>query len=521
MLAVMVCVLPVWGQDVPVQTLAGHTDWVSSLAFSPDGKILASGSGDSMIKLWDVTTGREVRSMAGHASFVLSVAFSPDGEHLASGSHDRTARVWDARTGREVRAFEEGMGYVSAVAFLDEGSKLVAVSGWAVFYDATTGRFGFHGTAYHPVRVYEVASGRELRAITVDSVYYAAFSRGTRVLASVFRGGVQLWDVRAGTLMNAIPDDGNTSTVTLSPDGTVLARPSQDETGVARHIKLWDVATGRELRTLTGHTGTVSSVVFSPDGALLASGSFDRTIKLWDVEKGQELCTLTGHTHRVVSLAFSPDGRTLASGSDDQTIKLWDLAAVLDPNEPPTARFTFDPAPARVNEWVTFDASDSHDPDGEIVRYAWNWNSDGTFESTTTLPITGHRFTAAGTHRVTLQVTDNDGARREITQTVVVEAGSPPVASFTVALHIEHLGLVLRRREVTFDASASHDPDGEIVWYQWDFGDGNTAEGRIVTHTYPEAGTYTVRLTVTDDDGMTDTTEQEVQVVPGGGGGPG
>ncbi len=186
-----------------------------------------------------------------------------------------------------------------------------------------------------------------------------------------------------------------------------------------------------------------------------------------------------------------------------------------DPNEPPVAQFAFTPTQPSTLDTVRF-TDQSTDPDGEVVSWRWEFG-DG---NTSTLRNPTHRYTRKGTFTVRLTVTDDDGATDTTTRTITV-VNLPPVASFTVALHIEHLGLVLRRREVTFDASESHDPDGDIVRYAWDFGDGHTAEGRIVTHTYPEAGTYNVRLTVTDDDGMTDTAEQEVRVVPGGGGGPG
>ncbi len=500
-LLLMVYVLPAWGQDVPVRTLEGHTNVVFSIAFSPDGRTLASGSWDRRIKLWDAATGREIRTFTGHTGWVRSVAFSPDGRTLASGSWDRTVKLWDVVTGRELRTLRH-TNTVWSVAFSPD-ERTLASGGDAM------------------ITLWDVATGQELRTLTghTNTVWSVAFSPdGTTLASGSGDRTIKLWDVATGREVRTLTTHTwQDSSVAFSPDGRTLA------SGWGRDIKLWDVATGRELRTLTGHTATVNRVAFSPDGWTLASGSGypDNTIKLWDVATWRELRDLTGHTNTVYSVAYSPDGRTLASGSGDHTIKLWDVVAVLDPNEPPTARFTFEPAPARVNEWVTFDASGSHDPDGEIVRYEWDWNSDGTFTASTTDPVTGHRFTSAGAHQVTLRVTDNDGATGETTQTVVVEAGSPPVASFTVALHIEYLGLVLRRREVTFDASDSYDPDGEIVRYAWDFGDGNTAEGRIVTHTYPEAGTYTVRLTVTDDDGMTDTTEQEVQVVPGGGGGPG
>jgi len=590
-LLLMVCVLHAGGLDVPVRTLEGHSHHVRLVAFSPDGGMLASGSRDETIKLWDMATGREVRTLTGHTSEVWSVAFSPDGQTLASGAGWGGLKLWDVATGRELRTLAGHTGLVGSVAFSPDGRMLAS------------------GAGDHKIQLWDVATGRELRTLIgrTETVWSVAFSPDGQTLASGSDGQtITLWDVStpysplsirpSGRVLRTLTGHADrVSSIAFSPDGSILASGSGDET-----IKLWDVSTGRVLRTLTGHTDTVRSVAFSPDGQTLASGSFDNTIKLWDVGTGRELRTLTGHTNAVYSVAFSPDGQMLASGSYDHTINLWDVDRILRPSEPPVVQFTFTPTRPSTLDTIRF-TDQSADPDGRVVSWRWEFGDGntstlrnpthrytrkGTFTvrltvtdndgatatasrqitvvnvrpeahfalapsqpstldtvrftdqstdpdgevvswrwefgdgNTSTLRNPTHRYTHKGTFRVWLTVTDDDGATATATRTIAV-VNLPPVASFTVALHIEHLGLVLRRREVTFDASDSHDPDGEIVRYQWDFGDGNTAEGRIVTHTYPEAGTYTVRLTVTDDDGMTDTTEQEVQVVPGGGGGPG
>jgi len=272
---------PQWGILLPgcrtvlspreLRTLSGHTSDVYSVAFSPDGKILASGSADNTIKLWDVATGREIRTLSGHTNWVLSVAFSPDGKILASGSCGK----------------QEGY---------------LCVQG--------------------EIKLWDVARGTEIRTLRghTSDVYSVAFSPDGKILASGSGDNtIQLWDVAKGTLLRTL--QGHTSwvrSVAFSPDGKILASGSADKT-----IKLWDVATGREIRTLQGHTSDVYSVAFSPDGKVLASGSADRTIQLWDVAIGTLLRTLSGHTDSVRSVAFSPDGRILASGSWDGTIKLW------------------------------------------------------------------------------------------------------------------------------------------------------------------------------------------------------
>ena len=154
----------------------------------------------------------------------------------------------------------------------------------------------------------------------VESV---AFSPDGKLLASASCDHtVKLWNVADGREVRTL--SGHTAcveSVAFSPDGKLLASASHDET-----VKLWNVAEGREVRTLSGHTNGVESVAFSPDGKLLASGSYDKTIKLWNVADGREVCTLSGHTEGVESVAFSPNGKLLASGSFDKTIKLWNVA---------------------------------------------------------------------------------------------------------------------------------------------------------------------------------------------------
>jgi WD40 repeat protein len=258
-----------------VSTLSGHTNWVRSVAFSPNGQFLASGSWDTTIKLWDVAGGREVRTLTGHTDWVNSVAFSPNGQLLASGSDDKTIKLWDVAGGREVRTLSGHTYWVLSVAFSPDGRLLASGS---------CGKFDSHGTCIQgEVKLWDVTSGRETRTLS----------------------GHTDW----------------VNSVAFSPNGQFLASGSDDKT-----IKLWDVATGSLVRTLAGHSSIVTSVAFSPNGQFLASGSWDTTIKLWKVTNGMEVRTLTGHTGWVLSVSFSPDGRLLASGSGDKTIKLWDIS---------------------------------------------------------------------------------------------------------------------------------------------------------------------------------------------------
>jgi WD40 repeat protein len=293
-----------------LRTLTGHNGDVNSVAFSPDGTTLASGSRDFAIGLWRVSTGRLLRFLTGHTGYVNSVAFSPDGTTLASGSDDKTIRLWNVETGSLLRTLAGHSSYVYSVAFSPDGTTLAS------------------GANDSTIKLWNAATGSLLRTLTGhnSTVSFVAFSPdGTTLASGSADKTIRLWNVETGSLLRTLTGHAEwVGSVAFSPDGTTLASGSGDGT-----IRLWSVATGSLLRTLTGHSSysTVSSVAFSPDGTTLASGSSDDTIKLWNAATGSLLRTLTGHTDSVHSVAFSPDGATLASGAHDNTIKLWDVRA--------------------------------------------------------------------------------------------------------------------------------------------------------------------------------------------------
>ncbi|CAE6438563.1 unnamed protein product [Rhizoctonia solani] len=300
----------------------GHAGPVRSVAFSPDGKSVVSGSWDRTIRMWEAHSPSPIgHPLQGHTDTIWSVSYSPLGNMIASASKDRTIRLWDTMTRQLVGDPLYGhVNTVASVAF-SHGGDLVA-----------------SGSTDKTVRLWDVqrrvAVSRPFKGHTnwVRSVAFSPDS--TRIVSGSYDETIRVWDVERG-IIRVGPLEGHTSvvrSVAYSPDGSQIVSGSYDRT-----LRLWDSRTGGIIgNPYEGHTSEVYSVSFSPNGIYIASGSIDRTVRVWDVRTGRQLDEpYSQHTDAVRSVAFSPCGRRIASGSDDKTAIIWSLSdsdSVLEDN---------------------------------------------------------------------------------------------------------------------------------------------------------------------------------------------
>jgi WD40 repeat protein len=289
-----------------VYTLSAHSSWVTTIAIAPNNQILASGSLDDTIKLWNLTTGDLIATLGGHSKGVNAVTISPHGQTLTSGGDDYTIKTWNLQTGALLRTLAGHSRDVTAVVISPNGQFLIS------------------GAEDRTIKIWQMGTGNLLKTILgVGSMVKAlAISPDGKVLVSGgFDAKIKLWSLQTAEQTGVLT--GHISAVNalaISSNNQLLASASKDKT-----VKLWNLRTGELVKTLNEHSRDVNALTFTPNGQTLASGSSDTTIKLWNPSTGQVIDTLAAHADSVNTLAITSDGNLLVSGSSDSTIRVWRL----------------------------------------------------------------------------------------------------------------------------------------------------------------------------------------------------
>ncbi len=316
-----------------LQTLVGHRDNILSVAFSPDGKKVITaggashsgkGEGDCTLRLWDTQTGELIRSYVGHNKQVNAVAYSPDGRYIASGSNDGSVRLWDVERGTEVRRFALGIDIIRTLAFSPDG-KTLAVGAFTkpdiMFWDLATLEPGSIAL-FTPTPVPQVTPGPvTLHAgtwkVQTQAVTNVTFSPDSRyVVSGSYDGSVLLWDAQTMTPIHTFLGLAGA----ISSDNKYLLLGGLE-------AQLRDLQIGTGLRLYAGHTADVGAVAFSVDGQFVATGSNDGAVRVWNTQSAQQIQQLNGHQKAIRRLAFSPDGKYLLSTDSGGTLNLWDVQA--------------------------------------------------------------------------------------------------------------------------------------------------------------------------------------------------
>jgi WD40 repeat protein len=299
--------------------LKGHSVAVYSISFSPDGRMLASNSGDGTIKLWEVATGNERATIEGHptrrggSGSFHTISFGPGGNIIVSAGPDDTIRIWDVSQQKARFTLKEDSGSIKSVDLSNDGNNLAFCSG-------------------ESIKLWEVSTGKKKSTFTGHTrlVLAVLFSPDGKTLASagldepLKPGGdltstIKLWDVSTCKNTATFPGVSAYHSLAFNPDGKILASTYRN-----RELQLLAVPSGKTLRILKGHTDTITSVAFSPDGKRLATAGCDNAIRLWNVSTGNNIATMMTR-HPVRSIAFSFDGKLLAGACVDATIALWRL----------------------------------------------------------------------------------------------------------------------------------------------------------------------------------------------------
>jgi WD40 repeat protein len=287
-----------------IRMIEGHKDPVNSIHFSPDGRCIASASSDHSIRVWNVNTGKIIQTIKGHNRPVNSIHFSPDGRCIASASSDHSIRIWNMKTGRIIHIIKEDYHPVNSVHFSPDG-ELIASTG-----------------TDHSVRIWNTKTGKIIRRLEghnsrVNSVHFSPNSK--RIVSAGTDNSVHIWNVKTGKIIHLLEGHNDrVNTVIFSPDGSFVASASHDKS-----VRVWNANTGKIIHMLKGHNDRINSVHFSPDSRRVVSAGTDHSVRVWNANTGKIIHMLKGHKIWVHSVHFSPDGGYIASASSDHSVCIW------------------------------------------------------------------------------------------------------------------------------------------------------------------------------------------------------
>jgi WD40 repeat protein len=347
--------LTIWESSTAKEkwSIGGHKGWIRAVAVTPDGMSVISGGDDKVVRVWNLETGREESALTGHTSEVNAVATAPNGELAFSCSSDRTVKIWDLKSGQRAMSSPPHADEVSAVVVTPDSRVAISASFdgtlklWEVNTARELGLLGAHTqrvkrvgavavtpdgkhaiSASHDgtLKVWDIASRRELKSLKGRSARFTAVATepsGVSVISADNDGALRLWNLTTGEEVWSLQDqvDRWARQLAVTADGKLLISPSRDRT-----LKVRELASGRELRSMRGHSAEVHGVAVTPDGKWIISASHDKTLKVWELESGREVRTLVGHRNCVLAVAAIPDGKRVVSVSHDCTVRVWDLS---------------------------------------------------------------------------------------------------------------------------------------------------------------------------------------------------